>query len=108
MVKRAGPEGTPDLFSDLDPAAAPPRPASRDGADDADRVTIPVLVPLPLGLGLGYLVVREYRPVVERIQLGLERVLDQLEHGRRTDRSLPPPPRLIDMLANEVRKALSN
>jgi hypothetical protein len=67
-----------------------------------------VLVPLPLGLGLGYLVVREYRPVVERIQLGLERVLDQLEHGRRTDRSLPPPPRLIDLLANEVRKALSN
>ena len=67
-----------------------------------------VLVPLPLGLGLGYLVVREYRPVVERIQLGLERVLDQLEHGRRPDRSLPPPPRLIDLLANEVRKALSN
>lgn len=67
-----------------------------------------VLVPLPLGLGLGYLVVREYRPVVERIQLGLERVLDQLEHGHRSQRALPPPPRLIDLLANEVRKALSN
>jgi hypothetical protein len=66
------------------------------------------LVPLPLGLGLGYLVVREYRPVVERIHLGLERVLDQLEHGRRTDRQLPAPPRLIDLLANEVRKALSS
>jgi hypothetical protein len=67
-----------------------------------------VLVPLPLGLGLGYLVVRQYGPVVERIQLGLERVLDQLEHGRRSDRSLPPPPRLIDLLANEVRRALKS
>ncbi|HEU4954986.1 MAG TPA: hypothetical protein VFT28_10450 [Gemmatimonadales bacterium] len=67
-----------------------------------------VLVPLPLGLGLGYLVVRQYGPVVERIQLGLERVLDQLEDGRRSPRGLPPPPRLIDLLANEVRKALSS
>jgi hypothetical protein len=67
-----------------------------------------VLVPLPLGLGLGYLVVRQYGPVVQRIQLGLERVLDQLEHGRRSQRGLPPPPRLIDLLANEVRKALSS
>ncbi len=66
-----------------------------------------VLVPLPIGLGLGYLVMREYRPVVERIQLGLERVLDQLEHDRPT-KSLPPPPRLIDLLANEVRKALNS
>ena len=66
------------------------------------------LVPLPLGLALGYLVVRQYGPVVERIQLGLERVLDQLEHGRRSSRGLPPSPRLIDLLANEVRKALSS
>jgi hypothetical protein len=67
-----------------------------------------VLIPLPLGLGLGYLVIRQYGPVMERIQLGLERVLDQLEHGRRSDRTLPPPPRLIDLLANEVRKALNS
>ncbi len=66
-----------------------------------------VLIPLPLGMGLGYLVARQYRPVVERLHLGLERVLDQLEHGQRTDRRLPPP-RLIDLLANEVRKALSS
>ncbi len=66
------------------------------------------LIPLPLGLGLGYLVIREYGPVTERIQLGLERVLDQLEHGRRSDRALPPPPRLLDLLANEVRKALNS
>ena len=67
-----------------------------------------VLVPLPLGIGLGYLVIRQYGPVMERIQLGLERVLDQLEHGRRSDRTVPPPPRLIDLLANEVRKALNS
>jgi hypothetical protein len=66
------------------------------------------LIPLPLGLGLGYLVIREYGPVTERIQLGLERVLDQLEHGRRSDRALPPSPRLLDLLANEVRKALKS
>lgn len=69
---------------------------------------IPVaLIPIPLGIGLGYLVAREYRPVIERIQLGLERVLDQLEHGHRAER-IPPPPRLIDLLANEVRRALSS
>jgi hypothetical protein len=67
-----------------------------------------VLIPLPLGLGLGYLVIREYGPVVERIQMGLERVLDQLEHGRHPNRALPPPPRLMDLLANEVRKALNS
>jgi hypothetical protein len=66
-----------------------------------------VLLPLPIGLGLGYLVAREYRPIIERIQLGLERVLDQLEHGRPA-KSLPPPPRLIDLLANEVRRALNS
>jgi hypothetical protein len=66
------------------------------------------LIPLPLGLGLGYLVARQYGPVVERIQLGLERVLDQLEHGHRPNRTLPPPPRLMDLLANEVRRALKS
>jgi hypothetical protein len=68
-----------------------------------------VLVPLPLALGLGYLALRRYGPVVARIQLGLERVLDQLEHGTRAERLLPPaPPRLLDLLANEVRKALKS
>lgn len=65
------------------------------------------LIPLPLGLGLGYFALRRYAPVVARIQLGLERALDHLEHGSRADRLLPPsPPRLLDLLANEVRKAL--
>jgi hypothetical protein len=68
-----------------------------------------VLFPLPLALGLGYIALRRYGPVVARIQLGLERVLDQLEHGTRAERLLPPvPPRLLDLLANEVRKALKS
>jgi hypothetical protein len=53
--------------------------------------------------------VRKYGPVLARIQLGLERALDQLEHGARTERSLPPAtPRLFDLLADEVRKALKS
>jgi hypothetical protein len=66
-----------------------------------------VLIPLPVALGLGYVTVRRYGPVVARIQLGLERVLDELEHGNRAERLLPPsPPRLFELLADEVRKAL--
>jgi hypothetical protein len=68
-----------------------------------------VLMPLPAALGLGYMALRRYGPVVARIQLGLERALDQLEHGSRADRLLPPtPPRLLDLLADEVRKALKS
>ncbi|HUQ14598.1 MAG TPA: hypothetical protein VM094_00980 [Gemmatimonadales bacterium] len=68
-----------------------------------------VLIPLPLGLGLGYMALRRYGPVFARIQLGLERALDQLEHGSRADRLLPPtPPRLLELLADEVRKALKS
>jgi hypothetical protein len=66
-----------------------------------------VLIPLPLALGLGYIALRRYGPVVARIQLGLERALDQLEHGSRADRLLPAtPPRLMDLLADELRKVL--
>lgn len=68
-----------------------------------------VLIPLPVALALGYVALRRYGPVVARIQLGLERALDHLEHGNRAERLLPPtPPRLLDLLANEVRKALKS
>jgi hypothetical protein len=66
-----------------------------------------VLIPVPVALGLGYLALRRYGPIVTRLQLGLERALDQLEHGHRAERNLPPP-RLIDLLANEVRRALNS
>jgi hypothetical protein len=68
-----------------------------------------LLVPVPVALVLGYVVLRRYGPVVARVQLGLERALDNLEHGNRAERHLPPPPpRLMDLLANEVRKALKS
>lgn len=68
-----------------------------------------VLIPLPVALGLGYMALRRYGPVVARLQLGLERALDELEHGSRADRLLSSnPPRLLDLLADEVRKALKS
>jgi hypothetical protein len=67
------------------------------------------LVPAPLALGLGYVMFRRYGPVIARIQLGLERALDHLEQGgHRAGRQLPSPPGLIDLLANEVRRALKS
>lgn len=65
------------------------------------------LIPAPVALGLGYLALRRYGPVLARIHLGLERALDHLEHGgAHAGRNLPPQPSLIDLLANEVRRAL--
>jgi hypothetical protein len=84
--------------------------AAGTGVLAAVGAVLPVLfIPVPVALGLSYLMVRKYGPVLARIQLGLERALDQLEHGARTERSLPPAtPRLFDLLADEVRKALKS
>ena len=50
---------------------------------------------------------KRYGPVAARIQLGLERALDHLEQAPGGRGRLPPrPPGLIDLLADEVRKAL--
>jgi hypothetical protein len=52
---------------------------------------------------------RRYGPVVARIHLGLERALDHLEQGgHRADRQISSQPTLIDLLANEVRRALKS
>ena len=68
---------------------------------------LPALIPVPVGLGLGYLTLKRYGPVAARIQLGLERALDNLEPGPGGRGRIPPrPPGLIDLLADEVRKAL--
>ena len=68
-----------------------------------------ILIPLPLGFGIGYAALRRYSPIIERIQLGLERTLDDLEHGTRHERMLPQTaPRLLNLLADEVRKALKS
>jgi hypothetical protein len=66
------------------------------------------LIPVPVALGLGYGVARQYRSALSRIQLGLERALDQLEHhGAQADR-LPPrrPAGLLGLLAEEIRRSL--
>ena len=66
------------------------------------------LAPLPFGVGTGYLVARSYRPVPERIHLGLERALDHLERGAvKPAHQLPPSSSgLIGNIADEIRKAL--
>jgi hypothetical protein len=67
------------------------------------------LAPLPLSLGLGYGAVRQYHPKLARIQLGLERVLDHLQQDGVRTRQLPPPrPGIVNLLADEVRKALKS
>jgi hypothetical protein len=66
------------------------------------------LIPLPLAVGLGYGVARQYRPALARVQLGLERALDQLEHGGAQATQLPPgrSAGLLGMLAEEIRRSL--
>ncbi len=51
---------------------------------------------------------RRFRPIAERVQLGLDRALDFLERGGvKPGHELPGrTPGLIDLLANEVRRAL--
>jgi len=66
------------------------------------------LIPLPLAVGLGYGVARQYRPALARVQLGLERALDQLEHGGAQATQLLPgrSAGLLGMLAEEIRRSL--
>lgn len=61
-----------------------------------------VVIPLPIALAISWGVMRQYRQVVERVQLGLEMALDHLEHSTR--RTLPPPqrPGLVDTLIREL------
>jgi hypothetical protein len=66
------------------------------------------LVPVPVALGIGYGIARRYRPALARLQLGLERVLDNLEeHGAQPERRLPGrQPGLLGMLAEEIRRSI--
>jgi hypothetical protein len=65
------------------------------------------LVPVPVALGIGYGVARRYGPALARIQLGLERALDNLEqHGAQTERQWPGRQGLLGMLAEEIRRSL--
>lgn len=66
------------------------------------------LVPLPVGAALGWGIVRQYPPKLERVQLGLERLLDHLEaRGATPRRQLPPrQPGIVTLLVDEVRRSL--
>jgi hypothetical protein len=66
------------------------------------------LLPVPVALGIGFVTARRYGPALQRIQLGLERMLDHLEHsGARAERQLPTRAGgLLGLLADEVRKTL--
>jgi hypothetical protein len=67
------------------------------------------VAPLPLALGIGYGAVRQYHPKLARIQLGLERTLDHLQQHDVRPRQLPAArPGLVNLLADEVRKALKS
>ena len=65
-------------------------------------------IPLVAVAGLEWAVVRQYRPVVARVQLGLERALDHLEQGGvKTGQELPPPRGgLVGLIADELKRAL--
>jgi hypothetical protein len=68
------------------------------------------LLPAVGAAGLAWLVTRSFRPIADRIQLGLERALDHVEGN-----AIKPPaelagrgPGLIDLLTTEVRKAIAS
>ncbi len=70
---------------------------------------LPVAIAVtPVGLVAGYATARRYRGTRERIQLGLERVLDYLEQGAtRPEHQLPGRrPGLFGLIADEVLKTL--
>ncbi len=62
------------------------------------------LLPLPIALGVGYGLARQYRSALLRIQLGLERALDQLEQGHHHQALPPRATGLLGMLADEIRR----
>jgi hypothetical protein len=66
------------------------------------------LVPVPLALGIGYGVARRYGPALARLQLGLERALDNLEQrGAEPARGLPARQvGLLGMVVEEIRKSI--
>lgn len=66
------------------------------------------LVPVFLAAPLGFAVGRQYRRVPERLQLGLERILDQLERGTiRPKHEIPRRSPGVLGIIEEVRKALN-
>ncbi len=65
--------------------------------------------PLLVGGALGWFVLKRYRPIAERAQLGLERALDYLERGGvKPAHQIPPRSGgILETLAGEIRKAIA-
>jgi hypothetical protein len=68
------------------------------------------LLPAVGAAGLAWVVTRSYRPIADRVQLGLERALDHVEGNAIKPASELPGrgPGLIDLLTTEVRKAIAS
>jgi len=76
----------------------------------ATMTPFPLIAAVPALFFLGMMAIawRQYRPITERLHLGLERALDHLERGEpKGALQLPSArPSLIGLLADEVRKAI--
>ncbi len=75
----------------------------------ASMTPFPLIAAVPTLFFLGMMAVawRQYRPITERMHLGLERALDHLEREPKGTLQLPSArPSLIGLLADEVRKAI--
>ncbi|MBM4187972.1 MAG: hypothetical protein FJ206_11760 [Gemmatimonadetes bacterium] len=70
-----------------------------------------LLAALPVAFGglIAAVVLKNYRPIGDRVQLGLERALDYLERGgvKPGHEQLSRGPGLIELLTTEVRRAIS-
>jgi hypothetical protein len=61
-----------------------------------------LLFPMPVTLGLSWVIARQFRPLVERTQLGLECALDHLERGAvQPSHQMPRSIGLLDTLISE-------
>ncbi len=67
-------------------------------------------VPIGMTALIGVAVLRKYRPISDRVRLGLERALDYLEQGgiKPGHSEVGRGPGLIELLAGEVRRALTS
>jgi hypothetical protein len=66
------------------------------------------LAPVGLAAVVSAAVVRSYRPVPARVQLGLERALDYLERGgvKAAHEQIGRGPGLLDVIAGEIRRVI--
>ena len=66
------------------------------------------VAPIPLGIGAAWAIARQYPPIAERVKLGLECALDNLERGAvKPQHQLPQrTPGLFGIIADEMKKAI--